>query len=169
MASPSSNHEDSLPEGWQARKSRSTGMTYYLNKHTRRSQWEKPERPASLNDDDDSNGAPEEVRCSHLLVKHTDSRRPSSWREDTITRSKEEALEALKGFRQKIVSKETSLEELAKIYSDCSSAKRNGDLGRFKRGRMQKPFEDVAFKLRVGQLSQPVETSSGYHIILRTA
>lgn len=39
---------------------------------------------------------PEQVQCSHLLVKHRDSRRPSSWREDNITRSKEEALELVK-------------------------------------------------------------------------
>ena len=37
------------------------------------------------------------VQASHLLVKHRDSRRPSSWREENITRSKEEAMEILKG------------------------------------------------------------------------
>ncbi|KAM3968796.1 peptidyl-prolyl cis-trans isomerase NIMA-interacting 1 [Aphomia sociella] len=170
MASSSSSHEDNLPDGWEARKSRSTGMTYYLNKHTRKSQWEKPEGPATINDeDDDYSGTPEEVRCSHLLVKHVDSRRPSSWREENVTRTKEEALELLKEYRQKIVNKESTIQQLAKNYSDCSSAKRDGDLGRFKKGHMQKPFEDAAFKLRVGQLSQPVETSSGYHVILRTA
>lgn len=53
--------------------------------------------------------------------------------------------------------------------SDCSSAKRGGDLGLFGRGAMQKPFEDAAFALKVGGLSQPVDTDSGVHIILRTA
>ncbi|ETE68950.1 Peptidyl-prolyl cis-trans isomerase NIMA-interacting 1, partial [Ophiophagus hannah] len=42
-------------------------------------------------------GEPTKVRCSHLLVKHNQSRRPSSWREDKITRSKEEALELING------------------------------------------------------------------------
>ena len=71
------------------------------------------------------------------MVKHKDSRRPSSWREDNITRSKEEALEILKGHREKIVSGEATFEELASELSDCSSAKRGGDLGPFGRGQMQ--------------------------------
>lgn len=53
--------------------------------------------------------------------------------------------------------------------SDCSSAKRGGDLGLFGRGAMQKPFEDAAFALKVGELSQIVDTDSGVHIIMRTA
>lgn len=160
--------DETLPEGWEARKSRSTGMTYYLNVHTKKSQWEKPEEPASKDDDGDE-GAPKQVQCSHLLVKHADSRRPSSWREENITRSKEEALEILKDYRNDIVSKKATFEELASKYSDCSSAKRGGDLGPFKHGMMQKPFEEAAFGLKIGQLSQIVETDSGVHIILRTA
>ena len=61
------------------------------------------------------------------------------------------------------------MEELAEQYSDCSSAKRGGDLGFFTRGAMQKPFEDASFDLQVGQLSDIVETDSGLHIIKRTA
>lgn len=72
-------------------------------------------------------------------------------------------------YRQKITLKEATFEDLAKEYSDCSSAKRDGDLGMFKRGQMQKPFEEAAFALKIGQLSQIVDTDSGVHIILRTA
>ncbi|KAI5633149.1 PPIC-type PPIASE domain-containing protein [Phthorimaea operculella] len=168
-----SSQEEALPEGWEARKSRSTGMTYYLNLHTKKSQWDKPGGPAPLVDEEEEAGGdssePKSVQCSHLLVKHAGSRRPSSWREENITRTKEEALEILKDYRQKIVSNEATFEELARKYSDCSSAKRDGDLGHFKRGQMQKPFEDAAFNLKVGQLSQIVDTDSGVHIILRTA
>lgn len=145
-----------LPEGWEMRTSRSTGMTYYLNIHTKESQWERPESAAK-------------VCCSHILVKHAGSRRPSSWREENITRSKEEALEILKDYRKQIVSKQASFTDIASKYSDCSSAKRGGDLGMFGKGQMQKPFEEESFKLKVGQLSEPVETDSGVHIILRTA
>lgn len=72
-------------------------------------------------------------------------------------------------YRAKVQNKESSLAELAEKFSDCSSAKRGGDLGFFTRGAMQKPFEDAAFELEVGQLSEIVETDSGVHIIHRTA
>ncbi|KAH6946281.1 hypothetical protein HPB50_012666 [Hyalomma asiaticum] len=73
------------------------------------------------------------------------------------------------GYREQIVSGKATFEELASQLSDCSSAKRKGDLGTFGRGAMQKPFEDAAFALSVGELSEPVFTESGVHLILRTA
>lgn len=68
------------------------------------------------------------IRASHLLVKHKDSRRPSSWREAEITRSKEESLEIIKGHEARIRSGATSLGDLAVSESDCSSARKRGDL-----------------------------------------
>merc|ERR1712080_248089 len=151
-----------VPEGWEERVSRSTGQSYYVNKYTKQSQWETPTEPAQPTSESDK------VQASHLLVKHRDSRRPSSWREDNITISKDEALAILKGYRAKIVSGEATFEELASEFSDCSSAKRGGDLGPFGRGQMQKPFEDATYSLKVGELSEPVFSDSGVHIILRT-
>lgn len=78
-------------------------------------------------------------------------------------------MELLRGYREQIVGGEASFAELASKYSDCSSAKKGGDLGTFGRGAMQKPFEEAAFSLKVGGLSDPVWTDSGVHIILRTA
>ncbi|KAF7990234.1 hypothetical protein HCN44_000039 [Aphidius gifuensis] len=158
---------EELPKGWEKRLSRSTGQHYYLNVYTKESQWDVPIKPAQPNDNGDD--GPEEVQCSHILVKHAYSRRPSSWREQTITRSKEEALDLIKTYREQIVSGEATFTELASQYSDCSSAKRGGDLGPFGRGTMQKPFEQAAFALKVGELSSPVDTDSGVHIIERTA
>ena len=68
------------------------------------------------------------IRVAHLLVKHRDSRRPSSWRENVITRSKEDATEIMKGHEEKIRNGEVTLGDLAVSESDCSSARKKGDL-----------------------------------------
>jgi len=125
----------------------------------------KSKRESSPEEKDDK------VACRHLLVKHKDSRRPHSWKSDNITRSKEEALEIIKNFRKQLKEADGEMEnafiELAKTESDCNSNKRGGDLGKFGRGKMQKPFEETAFSLEVGELSEPVETQSGIHLIYR--
>ena len=114
----------------------------------------------------------EKARASHLLIKHQGSRRPESWRDPDGARikntTKEAAISQLRGLREEIVSGRSSFGDLASQYSDCNSAKRLGDLGSFTRGRMQKPFEDATFALKVGEISGIVETDSGVHIILRT-
>lgn len=75
---------------------------------------------------------------------------------------------SVSAYREQIVDGKAQFADLAQKYSDCSSAKRGGDLGPFGRGAMQKPFEEAAFALKVGELSEPVFTDSGVHIILRT-
>ncbi len=58
--------------------------------------------------------------------------------------------------------------KLAKEISiDSGSAKRDGNLGYFGRGVMVKPFEEAAFKLGIGQISEPIKSEFGYHIIKR--
>lgn len=109
----------------------------------------------------------QQVRCRHILIKHAGSRNPSSWKSDRITRTKEEALQTLAGLREQITLNTTTFQQVAQAESDCNSASRGGDLGRFARGRMQKPFEDVAFALSVGEVSGFVDTESGVHIIQR--
>lgn len=158
IAIMSDDQPQDLPNGWQQKMSRSSNRMYYYNSQTGASQWDKPTSESSA-----------QMRARHLLVKHKNSRRPSSWRCENITISKEEAIEKLNGFREQIQSGAATFEELASVHSDCSSAKRGGDLGPFEKGQMQKPFEDAVLALQVGEMSGIVETDSGVHIIMRLA
>lgn len=58
-----------------------------------------------------------------------------------------------------------NFERLAAKYSKCPSAQRNGALGMFGRGQMVKPFENAAFNLDIGEVSEPVKTQFGWHLI----
>ena len=58
--------------------------------------------------------------------------------------------------------------KLAQQYSNCSSKKRGGNLGEFSKGDMVPEFWNACTKLKIGEISQPVKTQFGYHIIKRT-
>ncbi|KAH7519939.1 hypothetical protein FEM48_Zijuj08G0090600 [Ziziphus jujuba var. spinosa] len=113
-----------------------------------------------------------QVRASHILIKHQGSRRKASWKDPEgrviSNTTRDSAVSQLKAIRDDIVSGKTKFEDAASRYSDCSSAKRGGDLGPFGRGQMQKPFEEATFALKIGEISDIVDTDSGVHIILRT-
>jgi NIMA-interacting peptidyl-prolyl cis-trans isomerase 1 len=78
--------------------------------------------------------APDQVRASHLLVKHKGSRRPSSWKEPVVTRSQDEALAMVQNFRAQIAASQdvpAAFATLAATESHCGSARSGGDLGWF--------------------------------------
>lgn len=101
---------------------------------------------------------PEQVRASHILIK--------------VDPGADEAKKA--GARTKIESLQTKLKNgedfgaLAKEYSEGPSGPKGGDLGFFGRGQMVKPFEETAFTMKSGQVSDMVETRFGYHLIMVT-
>mmetsp|Transcript_10880 Transcript_10880/g.11924 ORF Transcript_10880/g.11924 Transcript_10880/m.11924 type:complete len:115 (-) Transcript_10880:87-431(-) len=111
----------------------------------------------------------EKVRVSHILCKHTGSRNPVSRRTcHDITISHEEALNEIKDIIEKLKADKSRFAEVAFARSDCGSYKNGGDLGYFDRDEMQRPFAEASFNLQVGEMSGPVETESGVHVILRT-
>ncbi|KAL0885412.1 hypothetical protein Bca101_009394 [Brassica carinata] len=123
----------------------------------------------------------DQVKASHILIKHQGSRRKASWKDPEgkiiMTTTREAAVEQLKSIREDIVSGKANFEDVATRVSDCSSAKRGGDLDRsyaesvldvdcvvsgpFGRGQMQKPFEEATYALKVGDISEIVDTDSG--------
>lgn len=67
----------------------------------------------------------------------------------------------------KKIAEGSTFEDLAQKFSKCPSGKRGGDLGEFGRGRMVPSFEEAAFELEINQVSKPVKTQFGYHLIQR--
>ena len=86
------------------------------------------------------------IKCSHILVK-----------------KQSEAIEIL----DKIKNGEKFGKMARQFSTDSGSAKRDGSLGYFGRGKMVKEFENAAFTLQSGQISEPIKTQYGYHIIKR--
>lgn len=76
-----------------------------------------------------------------------------------------DTLEKAQQVKEEIASG-TSFEDAARKYSSCPSKDQGGFLGSFGRGMMVPEFENAAFELEVGVVSEPVKTQFGYHLIL---
>jgi len=101
----------------------------------------------------------EEVKASHVLIAYKGAQRSSA------TRTKDEA-QKLASDISKRSQKGEDIGKLAEKYSDDGSAKQNrGDLGYFTWGRMVGAFQEVAFAMEIGSVSDPVETPFGFHVI----
>jgi len=99
---------------------------------------------------------PETVKASHILIKvDTDAKEEAD----------AEAFKRIQVLKKKLDAGE-DFAALAKAESEGPSSVRGGSLGYFRRGQMVKPFENKAFSLKKGEISDPVRTRFGYHLIL---
>jgi NIMA-interacting peptidyl-prolyl cis-trans isomerase 1 len=107
---------------------------------------------------------PARIGAKHILVMHNDSAR----KPEGVNRTRAQAY----GIAYRVLLKirgGASFDDMVKEYTDePGGAERLGDLGAFDRGAMVKPFSDTAFALKVGEVSEIVETNFGFHIIKRT-
>lgn len=98
----------------------------------------------------------EEAKARHILLKATPG----------ISAEEDNAIKTRLLDIRKEIEGGLSFEEAAKKYSeDLGSGEKGGDLGFFGRGRMVPPFEKAAFELPLGQISEPVKSNFGYHLI----
>lgn len=105
----------------------------------------------------------EGVKASHILIRMQGAPMPAAEGKKELTEA--EALAKATEIRKKIVAGE-DFAKLAKAESDdTQSGAQGGDLGSFKRGMMVPPFEQAAFSMKVGEISEPVKTPFGFHII----
>ncbi len=96
-----------------------------------------------------------QVKANHILIKVE---------ENATEAEKAQAKKKITEIQDKL-KKGADFAALAKEHSQCPSSAQGGDLGFFGRGQMVKPFEDAAFALKEGQISDVVETPFGYHLI----
>jgi len=98
---------------------------------------------------------PKTVEARHILIKTDQDASPENVEKGRI--------KALNIHKMALEGKDFA--ELAKQYSEGPTKDKGGHLGAFKKGSMVKPFEDKAFSMKAGEISEPVRTSFGWHII----
>ena len=107
--------------------------------------------------------AVEKAHTRHILIRYAGARNAG----EEVERSKGEARAAAVAIRGGAVMAGVDFEALARQHSEDASAERGGDIGSVGRGRMAEAYEEAAFALEVGGVSEVVETEFGYHVIQR--
>jgi len=105
----------------------------------------------------------DQVRGSHILIRMQGSPVPVRPGEKDLT--DEEALAKAQEIRKRLVAGESFATIAIKESDDTQSGTKGGSLGVFRRKQMVPAFDEVAFKLAPGELSEPVKTQFGYHLI----
>ena len=105
----------------------------------------------------------ESLKGAHILIRVAGAPMPAAEGKKELT--EDEAMAKVKDIQKRLAAGE-KFEDIAKKESDdVQSGAQGGDLGEFKRGMMVPPFEQAAFALEVGKISEPVRTPFGFHLI----
>jgi len=108
-----------------------------------------------FNENQEEFKTPKTVEARHILLKVDQNAAP-----EDVEKARKKALNILKMAREG-----KKFDELAKKYSEGPTRDRGGYLGTFKRESMVRPFADKAFSMKAGEISEPVRTRFGWHII----
>jgi len=107
---------------------------------------------------------PKQIGARHILVMH----KASKSKPENVTRTRDEAKQRAQKALLEIRGGLAFEQAVAQYSDEPGAAERGGDLGMFERHIMVKQFSDAAFALKVGEVSEVVETPFGFHIIKRT-
>lgn len=141
-----------LPPPWELRESmKYPGRCFYFNRETHESSWLRPVpypgHPVPW---------PPAIFAFHILIKESEDRTPEQLRQ------------IIEGVRQNLIQKRRTFEKAAQSESeDPNTRAKSGCLGWIRRGQMPPEFDAAAWRLHVGEMSPPVRTSLGWHLILR--
>eukprot|EP00747_Dinoflagellata_sp_TGD_P165667 gnl/TRDRNA2_/TRDRNA2_187280_c0_seq1.p1 gnl/TRDRNA2_/TRDRNA2_187280_c0~~gnl/TRDRNA2_/TRDRNA2_187280_c0_seq1.p1 ORF type:complete len:414 (-),score=81.12 gnl/TRDRNA2_/TRDRNA2_187280_c0_seq1:38-1216(-) len=117
----------------------------------------------------------EGLRIFHILKKHSGLRylkgsSVTNWKGEPVTCTKGKAKHSMENLRKRLtsaVSMQKEMVELAREHSDAPTGQHGGDMGVVQKGELDDELEDAVFALKPGQLSEVVETASGFHLLLR--
>ena len=124
-------------------------------------------------DHHDDFNEPEQVKAYHIIVMYNGTGPKPKTKDEAkaeVEKIANDLRERAKGWTQVDAAQQAHLmlsafNDAAKAYSEDGTAPRGGELGWFEHGKMDKTFEDVAFGLKPGTMSDPFETRFGYHIV----
>jgi peptidyl-prolyl cis-trans isomerase D len=139
--------EEEIREEYR-KKNEEIELEYLFIKPEKEIKLEEEEMERYYQENKESYRIPEKRRVRHILIKG----------------EKERASEKIKEIKKRLKAGE-DFASLAKEFSQCPSKEKGGDLGFTKKGDMVPEFEKIAFRLKVGQISRPVRSRFGYHII----
>ncbi|OHT05958.1 hypothetical protein TRFO_26094 [Tritrichomonas foetus] len=158
----------SLPPNWSIKKPNNSknNRFYYYDIQRNVSQWLRPFPPPGY-----EGPWPLYIHCAHILIKHKNVRNPRTHNKQkpqgTVNLTREQALKKIRDLSNEIKKGNRTFETVASKESDCASYSRMGDLRWCATNQLDPAFVARARTLQVDEISDPVESTSGWHIIKR--